>query len=208
MIDPQLVDYLRGFVPPRDELLQELERYAEEHYVPILNVESVGFLRVLLKIARPASILELGTAIGYSAICMARFSEAKITTIERDAERAVLARRNFERAGLTDRIDFLEGDAFDLIEGLGEYDLIFLDAAKGQYPRFLELLGPHLRPGGVLLTDNVLFHGMVTGAQEVKPRLKTIVTRLREYNRLLAEHPAYETTFLPLGDGVAISVKK
>ncbi|HEU4964781.1 MAG TPA: O-methyltransferase [Bacilli bacterium] len=208
MIDPHLVDYLRGFVPPRDELLHELERYAEEKYVPILDLTSVSFLQVLLKIVRPQAILELGTAIGYSATVMAQASEARVTTIERDPERAAVARSTFARAGLEERIEFLEGDAFDLIEGLGVYDFIFLDAAKGQYPRFLELLGPHLRAGGVLLTDNVLFHGMVSGEQEIKPRLKTIVQRLRDYNRLLAEHPDYETTFLPLGDGVAISVKK
>lgn len=208
MIDPQLVEYLRGFVPARDELLQEMERYAEEHYVPILNLESAGFLRVLLQIAKPQRILELGTAIGYSTIWLARGSQAQITTIERDLERSALARDNLGRAGALDQVELLEGDALDLIEGLGQYDLIFLDAAKGQYPRFLELLTPHLEQGGILLTDNVLFHGMVTGNTEVKPKFKTMVNRLREYNQILAEHPAYETTFLPLGDGLAISVKK
>jgi len=208
MIDPQLVEYLRGFVPARDELLQEMERYAEEHYVPILNLESAGFLRVLLQIAKPQRILELGTAIGYSTIWLARGSQAQITTIERDLERSALARVNLERAGALGQVELLEGDALDLIEGLGQYDMIFLDAAKGQYPRFLELLTPHLEQGGILLTDNVLFHGMVTGNAEVKPKFKTMVNRLREYNQILAQHPAYETTFLPLGDGLAISVKK
>lgn len=208
MIDPQLVEYLRGFVPARDELLQEMERYAEEHFVPILNLESAGFLHVLLQIAKPQSILEVGTAIGYSTIWLARGSLAQVTTIERDLERSALARENLSRAEVTERVELLEGDALDLIEGLGMYDMIFLDAAKGQYPRFLELLTPHLNPGGILLTDNVLFHGMVTGNTEVKPKFKTMVNRLREYNQILAAHPAYLTTFLPLGDGLAISIKK
>ncbi|MCX7570350.1 O-methyltransferase [Tumebacillus sp. DT12] len=208
MIDPQLVDYLRGFVPERDALLQELEQRAEEGYIPILDLESAGFLRVLLAMTRPQRILEVGTAIGYSTIWFGRHSEAQITTMERDPERAAEARVNLQRAGLGERVELLEGDALDMIEGLGMYDLIFLDAAKGQYPRFLELLTPHLTEGGVLLSDNVLFQGMVSGEAEVKHKLRTMINRLREYNQLIAAHPAYVTTFLPLGDGLAISVKK
>lgn len=208
MIDPQLVDYLRGFVPERDALLQELEQRAEEGYIPILDLESAGFLRVLLAMTRPQRILEVGTAIGYSTIWFGRHSEAQITTMERDPERAAEARVNLQRAGLNERVELLEGDALEMIEGLGMYDLIFLDAAKGQYPRFLELLTPHLTEGGVLLSDNVLFQGMVSGEAEVKHKLRTMINRLREYNQLIAAHPAYVTTFLPLGDGLAISVKK
>lgn len=208
MIDPQLVDYLRGFVPERDALLQELEQRAEEGYIPILDLESAGFLRVLLAMTRPQRILEVGTAIGYSTIWFGRHSEAQITTMERDPERAAEARVNLQRAGLDERVELLEGDALEMIEGLGMYDLIFLDAAKGQYPRFLELLTPHLTEGGVLLSDNVLFQGMVSGEAEVKHKLRTMINRLREYNQLIAAHPAYVTTFLPLGDGLAISVKK
>lgn len=208
MIDPQVVEYLRSFVPERDELLLELERRAEEKFVPILDLESVGFLRVLLKLARPKRILEIGSAIGYSALVMAQSSNAHITTIERDGERAAEARENFQKAGLTGRIELLQGDALELIETLGMYDMVFLDAAKGQYPRFLELLTPHLEAGGLLLSDNVLFQGMVSGGTDVKHKLRTMVNRLREYNRMLVDHPAYDTTILPLGDGVAISVKR
>jgi len=208
MIDPQVVDYLRSFVPPRDELLLELERRAEEQFIPILDLETAGFLRVLLKMIRPTRILEVGTAIGYSTIWLARQTEATVTTIERDLERAAQARDAIARAGLTDRVELLEGDALDLIAGLGEYDLIFLDAAKGQYPKFLELLTPHLVSGGLLLSDNVLFQGLVSGEPDVKHKLRTMINRLREYNQLIADHPAYDTTFLPLGDGVALSVKR
>jgi predicted O-methyltransferase YrrM len=208
MIDPQVVEYLRGLVPPRDELLQSMEQRAEELFIPILDLETAGFLRVLLQIAKPKTILELGTAIGYSAIWMARSTEAHITTIERDLVRSAEARVNIEKAGLKERVELLEGDAFDFIEGLGTYDLIFLDAAKGQYPRFLELLGSHLKPGGILLSDNVLFQGMVSGEVEVKHKLRTMINRLREFNKILAEHPDYETSFLPVGDGLAVSIKK
>jgi predicted O-methyltransferase YrrM len=208
MMNPQVVEYLRGFVPERDELLLELERQADEQYIPILDLESAGFLRVFLQIAKPRRILELGTAIGYSAIWLARSSQAQVTTIERDVERAEQARRNLQRAGLTERVELLEGDALELIEGLGTYDFIFLDAAKGQYPKFLELLEPHLEPEGILLSDNVLFQGLVSGEEEVKHKLRTMIHRLREYNQILALHPAFDTTFLPLGDGMAISVKK
>ncbi|ARU63550.1 hypothetical protein CBW65_22970 [Tumebacillus avium] len=208
MIDPTLVAYLRGLVPERNPLLQEMEQQAEAGFVPILDLETVSFLQVLLKIAKPRRILEVGTAIGYSAIVMAEACDAVITTLERDAERAAEARANFAKAGLSARIELLEGDALERIGDLGMYDFIFLDAAKGQYPRFLELLDPHLEKGGVLLSDNILFQGMVSGQEEVKHKLRTMINRLREYNELLANHPGYETTFLPLGDGVSLSVKK
>ncbi|MBL0387355.1 O-methyltransferase [Tumebacillus sp. ITR2] len=207
MIDLQVVEYLRSLVPERDELLQELERRAEELFIPILDLETMGFLRVFLAIAKPLRILEVGSAIGYSAIVMARATGAQITTIERDPERAQEARHNLARAGLTERVELLEGDALDIIPTLGMYDLIFLDAAKGQYPRFLELLHPHLKPGGVLLSDNVLFQGLVSGDPEVKHKLRTMINRLREYNVLLTQHPEYETSILPVGDGLAVSVR-
>jgi predicted O-methyltransferase YrrM len=207
MIDLQVVEYLRSLVPERDELLQELERRAEELFIPILDLETMGFLRVFLAIAKPLRILEVGSAIGYSAIVMARATGAELTTIERDPERAQEARHNLARAGLTERVELLEGDALDIIPTLGVYDLIFLDAAKGQYPRFLELLHPHLKPGGVLLSDNVLFQGLVSGDPEVKHKLRTMINRLREYNVLLTQHPEYETSILPVGDGLAVSVR-
>ncbi|KEO85195.1 O-methyltransferase [Tumebacillus flagellatus] len=207
MIDEQVVEYLRSLVPERDELLQELESRAEELYIPILDLETMGFLRVFLAVAKPKSILEVGSAIGYSAIVMARATDAVLTTIERDPERAQEARRNLERAGLTERVQLLEGDALEIIPTLGEYDLIFLDAAKGQYPRFLELLHPHLKSGGILLSDNVLFQGLVSGDPEVKHKLRTMINRLREYNVMLTQHPDYETSILPVGDGLAVSVR-
>jgi predicted O-methyltransferase YrrM len=210
MIDPHVVSYLRGLMPERDELLQEMETFAEEKYIPILDLETAALLNVLVKMVQPQRILEVGTAIGYSAIWLARCSEkATVVTLERDAERAAWARGYLARSVVKERVQLIEGDALEVIPTLsGEYDLVFLDAAKGQYPRFLELLTPLLRQGGVLLSDNVLFQGMVASGDEVKHKLRTMVNRLREYNRVLAEHPQYETAFVPVGDGLAVSVKR
>jgi predicted O-methyltransferase YrrM len=208
MIANELVEYLHSLLPQEDPLLQELEQRARDLYIPILDPESARFLEVLLLVKKPTRVLEVGAAIGYSTIRMARRIDGTVTTIELDAARAAEARENIKRAGLAHRVELIEGDAFDWIPRLGRFDLIFLDAAKGQYPRFLDALLPHLETGGLLISDNIFFQGLVPGDDEVKHKLRTIVNRLRTYNRLLASHPQLETSFLPLGDGMAISVKK
>ncbi|GIM44653.1 O-methyltransferase [Collibacillus ludicampi] len=208
MIASELIDYIHNLLPESDPILQEIEQRANELYIPILDPESARFLEVLLMMKKPKRVLEVGTAIAYSTIRMARRIEGTITTLEVDPERAAEARMNLQRTGLTHKVDLIEGDAFEWIPRLDRFDLIFLDAAKGQYPRFLDLLLPHLETGGLLISDNIFFHGLVPGEREVKHKLRTIVNRLREYNRILAFHPELETTFLPLGDGMAISVKK
>ncbi|BCJ86291.1 O-methyltransferase [Effusibacillus dendaii] len=208
-MDNQLTSYIRELVPPRDQLLRAMEQRAEELYIPILDLETAQFLRVTLQQLQPKRILEIGSAIGYSGIWMARSCTASIVTIERDAERAEEARQNIAKAGLLARIELLEGDAFELLSSVqGPFDVVFLDAAKGQYPNFLELVLPLLRSGGTLFSDNVFFQGLVAGPEHVKHKLRTIVMRLREYNRLIADHPLLETAFVPLGDGLAVSVKK
>lgn len=208
MISDELIHYIHDLLPERDSLLQEMEERANQLYIPILDIESARFLEVLLLMKQPRNILEIGTAIGYSTIRMARYVEGKITTIEVDAMRAAEARSNITRSGLSHKVELLEGDAFTWIPRLGMFDLIFLDAAKGQYPRFLDLLVSRLKPKGLLISDNIFFHGLVPGEKEVKHKLRTLVTRLREYNHLLAQHPQLETSFLPLGDGMALSIKK
>lgn len=208
-MDNGLISYIRGLLPERDPLLAGIERRAEELYIPILDPETAQLLRVLLKQMNPGKILEIGSAIGYSAIVMARSCDASIVTIERDPSRAEEALANIARAGCRDRVRLLQGDAFDILPALEDrYDVVFLDAAKGQYPNFLELALPLLRDGGTLFSDNVFFQGLVAGPEHVRHKLRTIVVRLREYNRLLAAHPQLETAFVPLGDGLAISVKR
>lgn len=208
MISNEWVQYIHQLLPERDPLLQQLEKRARELYIPILDPVSAGFLEVFLRGVQPQNVLEVGTAIGYSTIRIARAVPGTVTTIERDAGRAAEARENVARAGLAGRVNLLEGDAFALLPRLGMFDLIFLDAAKGQYPRFLKLLLHHLREGGWLISDNVFFLGLVPGEREVKHKLRTIVHRLREYNHILSTHPQLETAFLPLGDGMALSWKK
>ncbi|WP_018133510.1 O-methyltransferase [Effusibacillus pohliae] len=212
-MDDRLLSYIRGLIPARDPLLTSIERRAEELFIPILDLETAQFLRVFLRTHQPRRILEVGTAIGYSAIVMAKACSASIVTIERDPVRAAEALQNIEQAGLRDRVRLLQGDAFDILPGLlrdspESFDIVFLDAAKGQYPHFLELVLPLLRPGGILFSDNVFFQGLVAGPEHVKHKLRTIVMRLREYNRTLADHSALETAFVPIGDGLAISMKK
>jgi predicted O-methyltransferase YrrM len=205
----QITAYIQNMIPPRDELLARIEKRAAEKMIPILDLETSQLLRVMLQQINPSAILEIGTAIGYSAIVMARSCQARIVTIERDKVRAEEAQENIRAAGLQDRIHLLCGDAFDIIPALRDsFDVIFLDAAKGQYPNFLERVLPLLRDGGTLFSDNVFFQGLVTGPEYVKHKLRTIVVRLREYNQMLASHPLLETAFVPLGDGMAISVKR
>lgn len=205
----QLISYIQGMIPARDELLTGIEKRAEELYIPILDLETSQLLRVLLASQRPRSILEVGTAIGYSAIVMAQSCDAAIVTVERDDTRAAEALQNIRRAGYADRVTLLQGDAFDILPTLNEpFDLVFMDAAKGQYPNFLELVLPLVKTGGLLFSDNVFFQGLVAGPEHVKHKLRTMIVRLREYNQLIADHPQLDTAFVPLGDGLAISIKK
>jgi predicted O-methyltransferase YrrM len=207
-MNDEVVEYIRALVPARDELLTQMEHTAERDAIPILDLDTMQLFRVLLASLQPATILEVGTAIGYSATVMARACGASIVTIERNPERAAQARANIRKAGLEQRVTLYEGDAFDILPTLqGPFDMVFLDAAKGQYPNFLEVVLPLLRDGGVLLSDNIFFQGLVTGPDFVKHKLRTMVTRLREYNQILASHPQLKTAFVPVGDGLAISLK-
>ncbi|UOF88834.1 O-methyltransferase [Fodinisporobacter ferrooxydans] len=218
LLDERLTGYLRELVPARSELLEQMEGMAKKEFIPILDLEATTFLRLLLRLGNPKRILEIGTAIGYSAVFMAQNApDARILTMERDEMRVRTARSWIRKADLETRISIWEGDAFELLKQLKEtanewqgqaFDLIFLDAAKGQYAKFLEEVLPLLAKGGILLSDNVLFQGYVMQEGQVKHKLRTMVNRLREYNWLLAHHSELDTTFLPLGDGMAVSMRK
>lgn len=205
-------EYLRALLPKRSELLTSIEESSvlEESYVPIIEPEVAQLLKLIIDITKPQKILEVGTAVGYSAIYMAECSEnIKITTIERYKSASDRARVNVEKAGLSDRIQIIEGDASDILTQLsGEYDMIFLDAAKGQYPAFLPHLEKLLKKGGVLVSDNVLYKGMIASKELVIRRKITIVKRLRMYLKTLMESEIFTTSIIPMGDGVAISYKK
>jgi len=187
-----------------------MRHYAEEMHIPVASHDTSSLLHIIGGIIRPSKILEIGTAIGYTAILMSDILciPGRIDTVEKDDVSAVIARANIKKAGLDDIISLIEGDALEVINCLtSRYDMIFLDAAKGQYPLFLPGCLRLLRQGGILISDNVLFKGLVEG-KEIAPRKKrTIVVRLREYIKSLNSTPGLETVVLNAGDGIAISLK-
>lgn len=195
----------------RGGLLRELEQYAAEHHVPIVTPEVAQLLIVLGKMLRPERILEIGTAIGYSSILLAGVlaDGGRIDTIERQEEMLIKAHENIKKAGLEHTISIIAGDAQDVLKCLDKkYDMIFLDAAKGQYPEFLPECLRMLKGGGLLVSDNVLYKGMVADEELVVRRKKTIVHRLRSYLESLCSDPSLDTSILQVGDGVALSYKR
>ena len=188
--------------------LEEIERYAEVNNVPIMQKDGIEFLTDYIKKNNIKKILEIGSAIGYSAIKMALVdNNIKVTTIERDKERFDLAVKNINDFNLNDRINIILGDALET-EINGEYDLIFIDAAKSQYIKFFEKYELNLKKGGVIVTDNLSFHGLVEDESKTTNRnTKQLVRKIRKYIDYLKDNKNYKTTFYSLGDGVAISKK-
>ncbi len=193
-------------------LLNEIEREAKETNVPIIRTQMQSLLKFLLALHEPASILEVGCAIGFSALLMSEYAPAgcKVTTIEKYEKRIPIARENFKRAGKEKDIILLEGDATDILRELsGSYDLIFMDAAKGQYIHFLPDVLRLMPEGGILVSDNVLQDGDIIESRfAVTRRNRTIHSRMRDYLYELKHHPDLETVILPVGDGVTVSVKR
>lgn len=209
--DQQVTAYLEGLMPRRSPLLMRLEEEARQEGIPNIAPVSAAVLRLLCALHQPASILEIGAAIGYSAIHMAEaVADARITTIEIDPARAARARANFEEAGLSGRITLIEGDALEQLPLLeGPFEMIFIDAAKGKYSQFLIEAYRLCAAGGIIVTDNVLFRGLVARPPEALDRRhRSTVRRLREYNELLMQHPGLSTTYLTVGDGIAVSIKR
>ena len=191
--------------------LDELEQYAVRENVPIIRPQVQSLLRLLLAVRKPVNILEVGTAIGFSALLMSEYGpeECRITTIEKYEKRIPLAKENFRRAGKQDQITLLEGDALELLKELtGPYDFIFMDAAKGQYIYFLPDILRLLASGGLLGSDNVLQDGDILESRyAVTRRNRTIHSRMREYLYELKHNDRLQTDILPVGDGVTVSVR-
>ncbi len=205
-----ITDFLRKDIPKRQGILGELEEYAEKNSVPIVQPETARFLEVITRICRPKRILEVGSAIGYSAILMAGglSQGGSITTLEWDLQTAELARENIRRAGLSEVINVINADAKELVPTLsGEYDLIFLDGPKAHYIHMLNDCVRLLKDGGVLIADNVLYKGMTADPEHVVRRKITIVKRLQHFITAQMQHPQLRASVLPLGDGVTIAVK-
>ena len=211
IVDERLVTYINSLDTGNTEILDEIEREALETYVPIVRKEMQSFLKLILSIKRPARILEVGTAVGFSAILMAEYNPipCEITTIENYEKRIPIAKENFVRAGKEKQITLLEGDAADILKELREpFDFIFMDAAKGQYMHFLQDVLRLLAPGGLLVSDNVLQEGnIIESRYAVCRRDRTIHARMREYLYTLTHHGELETVVLPVGDGATLSVK-
>lgn len=207
-----ITEYLRSLLKKREGLIGEIEEEAakEESYVPIAEPETAQFIRVLLDIHKPSKILEIGTGCAYSAICMASHRDVKIKTIERYDKVYARAVENIKKANLEDKIEAVLGDAADILAEMSgeEYDMVFLDAAKGQYINFLPHIMRNLKKGGLLVSDNVLYKGMVAERSLFVRRKVTIIKRLKMYLKEISENEAFDTTILPLGDGVALSYKK
>ena len=212
IVDERMVTYIRSLEVLESAVIEAIEQEALRDRVPIIRKEMQSFLKVLLMIKRPMRILEVGAAVGFSSILMSEYMPegGHITTIENYDKRIPIARANFKRAGKEEQIDLIEGDALEVMHGLeGPYDLIFVDAAKGQYIHYLPEVMRLLGTDGVLVSDNVLQEGDIIESRfAVERRNRTIHSRMREYLYELKHHDQLQTSIIPLGDGVALSVKR
>ncbi len=212
VVEERLVTYINSLETGNTEILDEIEREALRSDVPIIRKEMQTFLKVFLAMKRPARILEVGTAVGFSAILMAEYNPGacEIITIENYEKRIPIARENFKRAGKESVITLLTGDAKAVLPTIEEpFDFIFMDAAKGQYIHFLPEVLRLLKSGGTLISDNVLQDGDIIQSRfAVTRRNRTIHKRMREYLYTLTHHEELTTAVLPIGDGITVSVKK
>ena len=212
IVDERMVTYINSLDKGNTPFLTQLEKDAKENYVPIIRREMQSFLKVMLQIASPHLILEVGTAVGLSTLLMSEYApkDCRITTIENYEKRIPIARENFKKAGKEEQITLLEGDAAKILKTLeGSYDFIFMDAAKAQYINFFPDVLRLLKKGGILISDNVLQDGDIIESHfAVERRNRTIYKRMREYLYVLKNHEELETSIIPLGDGVTLSIKK
>lgn len=210
--DERMIAFINSFDKGNTPFLDKIEKEAKAAEVPIIRPATQQLLRFLLAAHSPMEILEVGTAVGFSALLMSEYAPkgCHITTIEKYEKRIPVAKENFKRGDREEQITLLEGDAADLLKELeGPYDLIFMDAAKGQYIHFLQEALRLLKKGGLLVSDNVLQDGDVLESRfAVTRRNRTIHSRMREYLYTLTHHDELETVILPVGDGVSVSVKK
>ena len=187
---------------------KQIEKYAEEHNVPIMQKSGINFLTKYISENNAKNILEIGSAIGYSAIKMALVNDKiKVTTIEKDDERYLMALKNIKEFDLEKRITLISGDALD-IELQDKYDLIFIDAAKGQYIKFFEKYSKNLKKNGVIVSDNLDFHGLVEKEERIASKnLRQLVNKIRNYIDFLKTNTEFTTKFYKIGDGISISTK-
>ena len=189
------------------EELEKIKQKALEEHIPIIMDDTLEVVDRILKEVQPRRILEIGTAVGYSAMCFSEYlqGDGKIDTIERDEERIAEAKVNIKNVGVEDKINIYEGDAVEILPTLNEkYDVVFIDAAKGKYPFFFKEALRMIKPTGVILADNILYKGYVMSDYN-KHKQRTAVRNLREYIKEVTENPNIETEILEVGDGLAVS---
>lgn len=212
IVDERIVTFINSLDTKNSEILEKIETEARAADVPIIRREMQSFLKVLLMMKKPGRVLEVGTAVGFSALLMSEYvpENCRITTIENYEKRIPIARGNFRLAGKEKQITLIEGDAADVLKTLdASYDFIFMDAAKGQYIHYLPDILRLLTPGGCLVSDNVMQDGDVIESRfAVERRNRTIHARMREYLYELKHNDELTTSIIPLGDGVAVSIKK
>ena len=209
IVYPYITEYLRETIPQSSGILKELEEYAAANSVPIVQPETARLLQVLVQMKQPARILEVGCAIGYSALLIAGETDGSVTTLEYNDEMADIAEKNIKKAGMSDRIFIIRNDAREYLKTLtGEYDMIFLDGPKAHYIYMLNDCIRLLKKGGILVADNVLYKGMTADEEHVIRRKITIVKRLKHFIAAQMQREELKTVLLPVGDGVTVAVKK
>ncbi len=211
IVNYEIQDYIRNLSKFEDESLFQLEKYARENHVPIIEPEVARFIQMIIRLKKPARVLELGTAIGYSSIIMNKANRnSTIVTVEKDPKMVNLAKKNIKTFGLEDSITVVESDALDyLTENKDEFDFIFIDAAKGQYLKYFKASEKLINKNGIILCDNVLFKGLVCDEEALTTRHKkmTIVRRLNSFLKYITNLEEFETSIIPIDDGVSISYK-
>jgi caffeoyl-CoA O-methyltransferase len=210
IIYPEQLDYLESFRKENDALILEMEEFAKKNSVPILSCDSAKLMEILIQMKRPKRVLELGTAIAYTTIRIARNLKEKaiIHTIEFSKDNAKLAEENIKKSGVEDKIKLFFGDAKEVMPTLEKkYDFIYLDADKEDYIDLFDLAMKLLKKKGVIFVDNLLWHGYAAAA-EVPEKYKTSTKFIREFNKIFIDHPALKTTIIPVGDGIGLGVRK
>lgn len=206
----QLMDRFKTIV--HDELSLKMKSYAQEMDIPIIEEPGLELMLQLIRIKQPKTILEIGSAIGYSAMMMARhLPQAEIVTIERDPSRYQAAVSFLQHSNVCDRVVIFNEDALEMSTKtlpVQKFDVIFIDAAKAQYRKFFEKYEPFLKEDGMIISDNLMFHGYVFDDNIQSRNLKQLIRKIKNYNSWLAENPNYDTILIPIGDGVAVSRKK
>lgn len=210
--EDRIRSFLESLETDNADFLEKIEKNARERFIPVIRREEQGFLKFMLSLLQPEKILEIGTAVGFSSLFMAEYGKpgCRITTVEIDPGMACEAKRNAEENGYAEQIRVLEGDAAEVLKTLdGTFDLVFMDAAKGQYPALLPSVLALMHPGSVMITDNILQEGDILESRfAVERRDRTIHSRMRQYLYDIKHHPDMTTALIPLGDGLAVSVMR